>query len=468
MLRLWRRKAHVYYKNALWLVVFLLFLDLLLCFTHPISAQESQNTDTGEQPEAASSFQEFADEVKEGFNYIFKSYLFGTTQKPSDSTQNPNNDFLKIPRYSGDVELRPDFVLDFHRLSLMAKPRFTLEWDRWKDGEKEGHTGTDGDFFVNEWLVRLRLMEGLFGSYGRENLQWGPSYLVSPSNPFFRDNGLSNPKLEVRGSDFARLVWVPISSWGFSFIANVDRGRQRYISESFERIYALKIDYTTYRKYLSLIPSYRECDRWRMGAYAGWTVSDAFLLYGESTLSQGSNALYPVEDSTAPLGIMMSKTKDNDNSLEGIFLLGGSYTLELGPTFTLEYVYNSEGYNSREANLYYELRERASETFFLPDPASSLSRSVLTQTLDTRQKLLRQHYVMIQYQQSQIRNVLNVIFRYAYNLDDNSSQFIPIVEYEMGDHTQVFLIGRQNFGSDETEFGSIIDYFWSVGLRYTF
>jgi hypothetical protein len=350
----------------------------------------------------------------------------------------------------------------------MAKPRLTFEWDRWEDGEKEGHTGTDGDFFVNEWLVRLRLMESLLGSYGRENLQWGPSYLISPSNPFFRDNGLSNPKREVRGSDFARLVWASSSPWGFSFIANVDKGRQRYISESFERSYAVKIDYTTYRKYLSLIPSYREGDRWRLGAYAGWTVSDAVLVYGESTLSRGSNALYPVEDPTAPLGIMMNNSKDDDNAMEGIFLLGGSYTLEAGPTFTLEYVYNSEGYNSKEANLYYELRERASDAFFFPDPAGSLSRSVLSETLDTRQKLLRQHYAMLQYQQSQIGNVLSLIFRYAYNLDDNSSQFIPIVEYDLGDHTQLFLIGRQNFGSDETEFGSIIDYFWSAGLRYTF
>ena len=31
--------------------------------------------------------------------------------------------------------------------------------------------------FVNEWLLRLRLYEGCFLSYGRENLQWGPAYL---------------------------------------------------------------------------------------------------------------------------------------------------------------------------------------------------------------------------------------------------------------------------------------------------
>jgi hypothetical protein len=49
-------------------------------------------------------------------------------------------------------------------------------------------------------------MKNLYLSYGRENLQWGPSYLFSPSNPFFHDNGRSNPKKEIPGMDFARLV----------------------------------------------------------------------------------------------------------------------------------------------------------------------------------------------------------------------------------------------------------------------
>jgi hypothetical protein len=449
-------------------IVFLLFLDLALYSLHRVAAQETHETSAKERTQPSPTLQKLADEVKEGFRYVFGSYFFGNTQKPSDSTQNPSNDFLKIPRYTADIEFRPDFFLEFRRFKLMIKPRFTLDWSRWDDGSKEGDTKTDSDSFVNEWLVRLRLVDSLFGSYGRENLQWGPSYFLSPSNPFFRDNGLSNPTREVPGSDFGRFVWVPSTSWGFSFIANVDEGRQEFISDDFERIYAFKVDYTTYRKYLSLITSYRESDRGRLGAYAGWTVSDAWLLYGESTLSQGTNALYPVEDSTAPLGIHMSNTKNDDNALEGILLLGSSYTFEAGPTFTLEYVYNGEGYNGEEANLYYKLRERAAEAFFLPEPARSLSRSVLTETLDPRLRLLRNHYLFFQYQHSQIWNVLSLIFRYTYNLDDNSNQFNPIVEYAVGDHTRLFLVGRQNFGSDETEFGSIVDYFWSLGLVYTF
>jgi len=277
------------------------------------------------------------------------------TQRPNDSTENPNNDFLEIPRYSLELEPRPDFFLDFRKIKLLVKPRLNLKWERWEDGSRSGDTDADSDLFINEWLVSLRLIKDLFASYGRENLQWGPSYLISPSNPFFRDNGLSNPKREVPGMDFARLVWVPGSAWGFSLIANVDKGRQEFISDDFEPTYALKADYITYRKYLSLIASYRENDRGHLGAYAGWTVSNALLLYGEGTVSQGTNALYPVADPAAPFGIRMSPTREDETSLEGVLLLGGSYTLEAGPTLTAEYVFNSEGYTDSEAELCFEL-----------------------------------------------------------------------------------------------------------------
>ena len=68
------------------------------------------------------------------------------------------------------------------------------------------------------------MRENLFVSYGRENLQWGPSFLFSPSNPFFQDNGRRNTYLEVPGMDFGRLVFIPASAWAISFIANTGEG----------------------------------------------------------------------------------------------------------------------------------------------------------------------------------------------------------------------------------------------------
>jgi hypothetical protein len=449
-----------------WAVLFLWSQILFLVAPDTIFAQ--QEREGKDQSAFAWDFGKFADDIKGGFDYLFKALISGTAQRPSHSTQNPNNDFLKIPRYSGDLEVRPDFSLNYWRLNLLFKPRLNLKWEHWEEGSRSGDNHVSDDWYVNEWLVRLKVAEGLFASYGRENLQWGPSFFLSPSNPFFRDNGQSNPKREVPGMDFARLVWIPSSSWTASFIANVNRGRQEFLYD-FEPTYALKLDYTTSRKYASLIGSYQEKNRATLGAFAGWTVSDAFLLYGEGALSQGTNALYPTQDPATPFGIKMSSIKDDETSLEGIFLVGGSYTLRAGPTLTLEYVFNTAGYSEKKAELYYQLRRQASEDFFSPiRDTRNLSYLTLSQTLDPKLRLLRKNYVMLQYQQLQIWNVLNLILRYTINLNDYSSRLNPIAEYDIGKHFQLYLIGSQNFGSQKTEFSSIVRYSWMLGLEYTF
>lgn len=450
------------------IVFFMPSLAFSSTISYTVSAEEKGSYI--EQSQANSFIYDMAKEANEGFNYLFKTLVFGTTMQPADSTQNPNNDFLEIPRYTLNFELRPDLSLDFRRLFLIVKPRINVERQYWEDGNRDGDSSTDDDCYINEWLVRLRLTEGLFASYGRENLQWGPSFFLSPSNPFFRDNGQSNPKYEVPGMDFARFLWIPNSSWTASLIANTDEGRQEFILDDFEPSYALKLDYTTYLKCFSIIASYKEEDRFQLGTFAKWTASDALMLYGEASATQGTSALYPVETITS-LGalIQMIPVKEDESSLEGLLLLGGSYTLEVGPTLTLEYVFNSAGYDESEAELYYELRDESSQAFYYPDPGvAQLTRLVLAQTLDTRLRLLRKNYLMLQYQHSQIWDVLNLVFRYTYNIDDDSSRFTPIVEYYVGDHTQLFLIGNQNFGSKDTEFRSIADYSWMLGFEYTF
>jgi hypothetical protein len=407
------------------------------------------------------------DELAEGLEYSLRFLTFGTFQNAANSSQNPNNDFFQIPRYSTELEIRPDLRLTFRRLDLSAKPRMSLEWNAWEDGEKQGDTDWDDNWFVNEWLARIRVTQKLFVSYGRENLQWGPCYLFSPSNPFFRDNGRSNPKQEVPGMDFARLVWLPAMSWTISLIANIDEGRQEFFYYEFEKTYALKLDYSGQEAYASMILSHQESDRNILGAFGGWTATDALLLYGEGFISRGTNALYPVRAEN-PFGASMEEGDDEDPSLKGILLAGGSYTLAAGPTLTMEYVYNGFGYSDDEAKAYYGLRQAAADAYALSGPIGDLSGLTLSQTADPKLRFLRRNYIMFQYQQNDIKDVLNLTFRWTRNIDDSSGQFITIVEYYLGDHIQLFAIGGVNSESKDTEFGSILDHHCMIGVEYTF
>lgn len=400
---------------------------------------------------------------KEGFSADLRILTYGIAQEPAKSSQNPDNNFLQLPHYTADLEIRPDFRLDLNFLELAVKPRAKLEFRTWEEGRRSGETQWKDDWYVNEWLVRLKARENLFASYGRENLQWGPSFLFSPSNPFFSDNGRSNPYMEVPGMDFGRLVFIPHSSWTMSFIVNTNEGRNTLMgSDPFKETYALKVDYTGRENYASIILSQKNYKN-TLGIFGGWTVSDAVLLYGEGSFAQGSNALYPRTDSSY-LGASMQKIHQDDPDIKPIILVGSSYTLEASGTFSLEYAYNAPGYSSDEAEIYYALRRNGATAFNM---GGILGQMTLGQTINPGLRFLRKNYAMLQYTQSNIKNKIDLTLRWTQNLDDGSGQFLTLVSYSLGNHLELFSSGMVNAGGENTEFGSILNYQLMFGLKYT-
>lgn len=372
----------------------------------------------------------FFREIADGFYSRITVVGFATVNGVvDDSTLNMNNR-LDIPRYQAVLSPRPDFYLDFRQLELGIKPRWEVTWQKWEDGIKEDERETDDDLFVLEWLSRLRLHNTLFVSYGRENLQWGPSYLLSPSNPFNQNNGRNEPNVEVRGLDYGRLVWIPSSAWAISAIANTGEGAADI--EEFERTYALKLDYTGQKKYLSLVPSYREEDKerniedeFRFGFYGGLSIGEPLLVYGEGSIS--------------------------DKNDENEFLAGLAYTLEMGPTIAVEYFYQEDGCKS--------------------DPLALCFSGVAGDTRDILNRadpFLRQNYGLLQYSHSQIWDRLNINLRWIHGFDDQSDWVIGFFECELGNHTQVFFLGNSFLGDDDTEYGSFLDYSVTLGARFTF
>jgi hypothetical protein len=439
--------------------LFVTALALLAALAWPPAATADTDMDTAKTGKT----------FTERFAVDSRVLMYGTLQEPSNSTQNPGNNFLRMPRYLGDLELRPDLRFDAEPLALMAKPRMRLEYSAWTgSGTRERRSDWDDDWYVNEWLARLKVRENLFISYGRENLQWGPSFLFSPSNPFFPDNGRRNPYFEVPGSDFARLVWIPESAWTLSLIANTDAGRNKPIGpDPFEKTYAAKIDYTGRENYASLLLSHKEHTGNSLGFLGGRTVSDATLLYAEGALTEGSRALYPVEDRSF-FGSSLQQISKDSGVLKPVFLVGGAYTFESTGTLTLEYAYNGQGYSDAEADRYYALRRTATDVLDSGGMITRLAQMTLGQTAMTGLKFLRQNYLLLQYTQNNIINVIDLTLRWTQNLDDGSCQFTALVTYSLGDHVELFSVGTVDGGEKDTEFGSILDYQWMAGIKYTF
>jgi hypothetical protein len=343
---------------------------------------------------------------------------FGLWREPADSVLNRNNT-LEISSQQLALHLRPDLSARQDPFELFLKPRLELTWDRYLEGVRGGEREVDHETYLNEGGLRLRAGPGLFLSYARENLQWGPSFLLSPSNPFQQDNGKDNPWLELPGLDYARLVWIPSTEWSLSLIANTDPGRKDFLA-GFRRTYAVKLDHTGWRRYLGLIGSRREGDRNALGFYGGYTVSDPLIVYAEGNLRS-----------------------DEAPSL----LLGGSYTLSAGPTLTAELYRNGAGCD----------RSPLLRCFF--------------PRLDTDpdQALRRRRYVMLQYLDTdRLDGRLDLSLRWTRSLDEHSGILTGTASYELGEHSELFGVLTWTEGGPDRELGTLIEHSLMAGVRLSY
>jgi len=362
------------------------------------------------------------DELRDGFDWRFKVVGYGLYQRPANSLINYNNR-LNIKRYEGHLDFRPDISFNFRKLAIDLKPRLNLSWSWWKEGKKDGEDDFDYTVAINYWLVRYMFTPSLFASYGREDLQWGPSYLISPSNPFRKDFKPDTPWLETPAMDYGKIIWAPNSSWSVSIISNIDKGRSK-IGEprpddigDFERRYAIKADFTGHQVFLSVIPSLGEYDHWEMGFYGGWNTTDATLIYGEGNVA------------------------DDDFD----FLIGGSFTMEMGPIIALEYYRNQNG---------------------CTDPLHECLLDAAV--LENNELLKRENYILVQFVDRHIWDQVNIILRWVIGLDDHSDFTSATFEYEIGDHAKIFTRGDFYHGAGDGEFGSILEYSLTGGLEYSF
>lgn len=386
-------------------------LGLGLC-TNPCTAQEAAS---------------FSDEVRNGFYSRINVLGFGQYQDIESSPLNPGN-ALGIARTQAALQFRPDFNLKLRQFEFDLKPRFDLGTDRVPQPGTETRHVNRQDLFINEGTVRFRPHDRLTLSYGRENLQWGPSALLSPSNPFNANNGRNNPYVELPGLDYGRAVWVASPALTVSLIANTGRGRLDPANR-YRKTQAAKVDYTGDSTFFSLIASKTEDGGTdRIGGFAGWNVSDAWSVHAEGSAGR--------KDDDSP-------AQERNRQL----LVGTAYTLQAGPTLSVEYFFNKDGCD--EAPIQVCLARRGA----LLDPA---------------QPLVRRRYAMLQYLDTRIGGKFNLSARLIRNLDDSSTQFVLNAEYELGEHWALYLVPTWYKGDNDSEFGSLLRRSLFAGASYTF
>jgi hypothetical protein len=384
------------------------------------------------------------------------------------------------------TELRPDLTACVGDvLSLGLKPRLRYAHDRWDDGPRAGDVEDHTRAFINEGYAELGLFERqLFLGYARENLQWGPAFLTSPSNPFNSENGRDSPQAELPGLGYAKAVWKTSPDWSLNLLANTDRGRMKYpdytpmfeqayadaarqrdaayaeverqlpscdlpivrsirrdayaqidaayaegveqiaarekeLEIRFEPTWALKLDGVFERQNVSLIGSQREGDDPRLGGYAGWSATDATIVYGEAAAGAG-------RDRAA--------------------LLGASYTFVDGTTLYAEYLFNQAG-----------------------DPdAPLLDLLPPNRPYDPRRVFYRRNYFFLQAGRSIPFGNLSLVGRWTWGLDDDSHRLVGLVSRGLGGSWEAFVNGVFDLGGAEDEFGGTLSRQISAGVKAMF
>jgi hypothetical protein len=198
-------------------------------------------------------------------------------------------------------------------------------------------------------------------------------------------------------------------------------------------------------------------------------ANDAMLLYGEGAWGDGTSALYPTLSDNLFGAELSAEYKDEDDRQGYInLLLGSTYTFEIGPTLAVEYLYYGQGYDTKQAQDFTTLRNRAKDAFIAKNYATSAAVQTLSRTADPGLRFLRRNYLMVHLQQSDVRDMLDYALRWTQNLDDGSRQVSFTADFYATDQITLFGVCTLGFGSTNTEFASFLSRYAMLGIEYGF
>jgi hypothetical protein len=262
---------------------------------------------------------------------------------PADGVLNPDNTLARLPRRAAGLEARLLGRIESGRLRLSLRPILPLRTEDTGAETREDHQG-----YLSQWQLRATLPQDLALSVGREVLHWGPAQFRSPSSPFYFDNGRANPARELGGMDAVRLAWTPTAATSLSLAWVQDSGHESAPGDPWRRTWLLRGERRG-DDWVAGLALARPQDRGAfVGGYGQWTLSDAWLVYGEAASSRRAQALVSPADPTQAFSVASVSPR------RGTFLLGAAHTFENGQSLALEALYHGPGYRSQEVSAYFD------------------------------------------------------------------------------------------------------------------
>jgi len=371
----------------------------------------------------------------------------------ANAPTNPDNRIYRFEDDAQRIELRPELRYVGDAFTVDLSPRLSL---RRASGRSGGIGWSDRGEDVELRYARVQYAKGdAYVRAGRYVNLWGPSLLLSPSNPFHADSGQTSPQVELAARDHVEAGYAFDARHALGAIVNVGRGDQTI--DDFHRTVVLKYDYTADTASLSAL-AIRQDGRSALGGFGQWTPSDSWVLYADGAIQQGRQLpAYPQQASLEP---------DRDRDWNGSLLIGGAYSFADGTTFALEAYRNGSGLTDSERTQLFSLQQQA--LIDLQDPARAAQAGATLRTIaDIPLGRMGRDYAMARLQRSNLWDQLDLAAIHIRNLDDNSRQTTLKADWFATDALQWFAVWTRLDGAARSEYGRFIDQRWTIGLRWS-
>jgi hypothetical protein len=190
-------------------------------------------------------------------------------------------------------------------------------------------------------------------------------------------------------------------------------------------------------------------------------VSDALVAYMEGEYLRRQTQYRPV---LAANGWQLeTPVRPGGN---GVGVLGAIYTLESGPTITMEYLRNGQGWSDREYGDFRRVTKQAAEG--LAGPLSGQSLQQLARAAEPGSELLARNYLLVQYLHPSLADDLDLTLRATRSVEGKSWRLSATLEQRFARRYGVFAQLVTNEGGSNGEFGRYLRRQVQVGLKAGF
>lgn len=290
---------------------------------------------------------------------------------------NPGNQVLKIPTSKEYLEVRPNLKWTSKWMEVVFRPRGLIERRQVEyrlspqtlpqvpnnpSTIKNTESTQSSEFFLADAYFSQDLSEKISLTIGRQNYQWGPAEIMSPSNFIFHETVVDKKTFaETKGRNLLRLNITPTKSW--SAVSLIEWAENNDIEsfgadQKFHPAVLVKNEYGWNQgaEYVAVVVGAVQTTvgedttttmRWGEMFNLQLPFWDGFSFYGDLGHQKGSAAWYPQTQPTkiGPPGgswVRFNQSEAQSNRIFTTGVFGVRYDFVDGEIIRLEYAFDEK------------------------------------------------------------------------------------------------------------------------------